>query len=148
MNSFTGISQRSYLDFKNIALSHPMSPHVLTQGSSIKFWRVHQCSQHLWETLVWLNVPGFSKNAYECTIMLQRCTKDFFLRHHTLVHISTWTRRKFRTQVHYRVLSNVWVKHYLRQWSTFGGWVCFFCSNKKLSMGSRITKINIGGLLL
>ena len=37
MNSFTGIFQRFYLDFKNIILSPPMLPHVLTQALPIKF---------------------------------------------------------------------------------------------------------------
>ena len=37
MNSFTGIFQRFYLDFKNAVLSPPlMFPHVLTQALSMK----------------------------------------------------------------------------------------------------------------
>ena len=58
MNSFTGIFQRFYLDFKNVILWPPSSPMFLLKlppspppPNPIKFWRTLPCFQSLWETL-------------------------------------------------------------------------------------------------
>ena len=57
MNSFTGIFQRFYLDFKNVILWPPSSPMLLLKPppsplpNPIKFWRTLPCFQSLLETL-------------------------------------------------------------------------------------------------
>ena len=54
MNSFTGIFQRFYLDFKNVILRPSNSPMYLLKPppSPIKFCRSLPSFQNLWETLI------------------------------------------------------------------------------------------------
>ena len=88
MDSFTGIFQGFYLDFKNAVLSPPPSPSMLPlciDSSHQILKSTPQCSQHLWETLT--NIGSYVISM--CIVPVQIKLKDTNKTVHTyaLLHI-------------------------------------------------------------